>query len=186
MSGLVEAPFIPSPIEVVEKALDLACITSGDVLYDLGAGDGRVVLEAARRGAYSVAVEIDPYLVEVIKEKAMEAGLSSRVCVVEASYYDVYLGYATVVYAYLYRYILEKLRSKFEKELLVGTRVLTLDFPVTNWIPVRVKRVVDNKGIVRTIYLYIIGYSNPGSLYRRTRIYDYRRLLGRIGSCRGG
>ncbi len=181
MVGLVKAPFIPSPKEVVREAIEFSRVSPSDVFYDLGAGDGRVVFEAAKRGAYCVAVEINPYLVEVIREKARVLGLNDRVRVVEASFYDVYLGDATVVYIYLYRSVIEKLVDKFERELRIGARIVSLDFSIPNWIPVRVRRLLDRRGIVRTLYLYIVGFSNPCSLKRRVCVFDYNRLLKNMG-----
>lgn len=156
-------PYIPSPIKVIKTALSLGKVGEGDVLLDMGAGDGRVVLEAARRGAISVAVEISPFLAEVIRVKTEEEGLMDKIIVIEASFMDVDLSNATVVYQYLYPSIIEKLKKKYETELRIGSRILSIDFPISGWIPIRVKRIIDENGILRTVFLYILGLSNPSS-----------------------
>ena len=159
--SLKKPPFIPTPISVVRKALEISRCGPGDVLYDLGAGDGRVVIEAARMGAHAIAVEIEHDLVMLIRYKAEELGLRDRISVLEASFYDVYLGNATIVYQYLYPSINEALAPKLERELALGTRIITIDFPIKSWTPVLVKRIIDEAGIIRTIFLYIRGLSEP-------------------------
>ena len=162
--SLLKPPFIPTPLSVVRKALDIARCGPGDILYDLGAGDGRVVLEAAKRGAYGVAVEIEHDLAMLIKYRAESIGLGERISVLEASFYDVYLGNATIIYQYLYPSINEALAPKLEKELSLGTRIVTIDFPIKSWTPVLVRRIIDEAGIIRTIFLYIRGVSEPNSV----------------------
>ncbi len=158
------------------KALDILCISSDDIFYDLGAGDGRVVIEAAKRGAYGVAVEVDPYLAEVIREKARLNSLTKRIKVLEADLFNVSLSRATVIYAYLYMSVNKRLSAKLEKELAIGTRVATIDFPIPEWIPVKIARVLDEKGVLHSVYLYIIGTSNPKALYKRIYVLDYNYL----------
>ncbi len=156
-------PYIPSSIEVIRTALSLGKVGEGDVLFDMGAGDGRVVLEAAKRGAIGVAVEISPFLAEIIRVKAEEEELMDKIIVIEASFTDVDLSNATVVYQYLYPSVIERLKEKYEAELRIGTRILSIDFPISGWIPVRVKRIIDENGVLRTVFLYILGLSNPSS-----------------------
>ncbi len=184
MSMKYDAPFIPAPMSVVREALRIACVGPGDTLYDLGAGDGRVVVEAALRGAHAVAVEIDPFLCEVIRSRAEEAGVGDRVEVLEASFYDVDVGAATVVYMYLYRSINEKLAPMLEERLRPGARVVTVDFPIPGWVPVRVKRIQDEGGVIRTILLYIIGISNPAAHVKRVAVYSFEKAAEAMG-CRG-
>lgn len=170
-------PYIPSPMKVVGEALDIVSVGGNDVLYDLGAGDGRVVLEAAKRGAYAVAVEIDPYLCEVIRRRAYEEGVVDRVSVVEASFFDVDLSNATIVYVYLYKSVNEALKEKFEKELPLGARIIAIDFPIPGWIPLAVKKVVDEKNIPRTIHVYVKGISNPMARLKKPLAIDYRLFM---------
>ncbi len=160
---MVIVPFIPSPMKAVETALAIARINPSDTLYDLGAGDGRVVIEAAKRGAKAVAVEIDPGLAMLIRFKAIEKKLEDKIEVLNEDFFKVYLGNATVVYQYIYPSISAELAKKYEKELRIGARIIALDLPIPGWIPIIVKRFIDENGVLRTIFLYVKGISNPGS-----------------------
>lgn len=181
------APWIPTPIKVVYAALDLAWVGPCDVVYDLGSGDGRVVVIAARDfGAKrAVGVEIDPALVEVARAKARMEHVDDRVEIVEGSLFDVPLGEATVVYIYLYKSINERLRPKLEEELKPGTRVVTVDFPVPGWLPVRIRRLRDEADILRSIYLYIVGISD-GRWGRRGQTLSGGGNYAAIFCSRGG
>jgi SAM-dependent methyltransferase len=156
------APWIPTPIKIVYEALDLAWVGPCDVVYDLGSGDGRVVVIAVRdfKAKRAVGVEVDPALVEVARAKAKMEHVDDRVEIIEDSFFNVYIGEATVVYLYLYKSINEQLKPKLEAELKPGTRVVAVDFPVPGWLPVRIRRVRDESDILRTIYLYMIGISD--------------------------
>lgn len=156
-------PYIPSSYIAIRKALDLAGVSKGDVFYDLGAGDGRVVLEAAKSGALAVAVEIDPSLSALINIKAKEAGLDGRIIVIEEDFFKVYFGDATVIYQYLYPSISKELAIKYSEELRKGTRIIAYNLPIPGWIPVKIVRFIDENGAISTHYLYVMGISNPES-----------------------
>ncbi len=181
MAGKKLAPWIPAPMEVVRTALEAAWTGPCDILYDLGAGDGRVVVTAAAEYGVekAVGVEIDDVLAEVIRVKAREKGVVDRVVVVEDDFFRVGLGEATIVYTYLYMSVNKALKPKLERELEPGARVVTVDFPVPGWEPVRIRRVVDAAGRPRTVFVYMVGVSNASRLgeeYRETR--PIRALLG--------
>lgn len=180
MGGKV-APWIPSTREVIVEALNIARVGRGDVLYDLGAGDGRVLVIASREyGAYSVGVEVDERLCGIIEVTAKYYGVHDKVKVICEDFFAVNLSPATVVYMYLYRSINEELAEKLEKELRIGTRIITIDFPIPGWTPIIVKRLIDRTNIIRTIHLYIKGISNPSDLNKRlgylNNIYKVMRL----------
>ncbi len=156
-------PFIPSPISIVRMGLREACVGEGDVFIDLGSGDGRVVVEAALMGARAIGVEVDPLLVEVSREVLKEKGLTSRATIFHGDFYSVSLDGVTVVYQYLYPSISSILAEKYEKELPMGARIIALDLPIPGWISVKVRRGLDESGILRSIFIYIIGISNPSS-----------------------
>ncbi len=158
-----ETPFIPSPISVVRMGLREACVGEGDVLIDLGSGDGRVVVEAALMGARAIGVEIDPILVEVSREVIAEKGLTGRAFIYHGDFYNTSLNAVTVVYQYLYPSISKILSEKYEKELPLGARVIALDLPIPDWLPVKIRRRLDESGILRSVFLYVIGISNPSS-----------------------
>ena len=118
--------YIPTPQPVVEAMLELAKVTSADVVYDLGSGDGRIVIAAAKKhGARGVGVEIDPALVEQARQNAKTAGVSDRVRFVTQDLFKTDLRPATVVTLYLLQSLNERLRPKLVRELRPGTRVVS-------------------------------------------------------------
>jgi SAM-dependent methyltransferase len=177
----VKVPFIPSPYRVIREALRIARIGSDDVLYDLGAGDGRVVLEAAKLGAYGVAVEIDPALASLIKIRSEELGLSNKITVIEDDFFNVYIGDATIIYQYLYPSISEKLKHKYIRELRIGTRIIAYNLPIPGWIPVIIKRLIDEYGRISTIYLYIRGISDEESMILKRKAITPRTIANVMG-----
>ncbi len=161
------APWIPSTKEIIVEALRIANVGSGDKLYDLGAGDGRVTIIAAKDfGAKCVAIEIDERLCGVIYSTAKYYGLLDRIEILCRNFLAVNMSDATVVYMYLYKSINELLADKFEKELGIGTRIITIDFPIPGWQPIKIRRLVDRTGLARTIFLYVMGASNPKGLVK--------------------
>ncbi len=180
-------PWIPSPLRVVYKALELAWVGPCDVVYDLGAGDGRVVIIAARDfGARrAVGVELDPLLAEAARVKARLEGVEDRVEIVEADFFTVDVSEATVVYLYLYMSVNEALRPKLERELRPGARVVAVDFPVPGWVPVLVRRLRDESDLVRTLRLYIIGLSDPRWSRRDVEAELTEPIRALAGRCRG-
>jgi SAM-dependent methyltransferase len=165
------APWIPAPLAAVYVALATAWVGNCDIVYDLGAGDGRVVVIAARDfcARKAVGIEIDPALVEVAKYHVRRERLEDRVSIIEGSFFDVDLSEATVIYIYLYRSVNERLRPKLERELLPGARVVTVDFPIPGWVPVLVRRFEDEGGITRTVHLYVVGLSDTRWTKRSVR-----------------
>ena len=131
--------YIPTPQPVVEAMLELADVKPGDVVYDLGSGDGRIVITAARKyGAHGVGIEIDPTLVKQATENAAEAGVSDRVRFVTADIFTADISRATVVTLYLLQSINERLRPKLVRELKPGTRIVSHVFNMgPEWGPER-------------------------------------------------
>ena len=124
-------PFVATPMVVVEQMLDLASVGAGDTVYDLGSGDGRLVIEAARRGARGVGVEREARLVEMSRAEAAKAGVADRVRFVADDIFNTDLRQATVVTLYLLPPLLERLAPKLSAELPAGARVVAHDFPLT-------------------------------------------------------
>ena len=164
MSAVPEAaaPYIPAPVSVVRAALEAAWVNPCDRVYDLGSGDGRVVVIAARDYCVekAVGVEIDPVLVEASRAYARMYGVADRVEIVEGDFYSTSIRGASLVYLYLYRSINEALRPKLERELRPGARVVAVDFPVPGWVPLYVRRLRDEADILRSIHVYVIGLSD--------------------------
>lgn len=153
----VAVPFVVTPLEVVDQMLRLARVGPDDVVYDLGSGDGRVVIAAARDfGARAVGIEIDPRLVSRSREYADRAGLASRVTIREQDLFEADLSAATVVALYLTREINLRLRPKLERELRPGTRIVSFNFDMGDWEPAVVLR-VDVNGRAIPVYLWVLG-----------------------------
>lgn len=158
------APFISSPLDAVAMALAVADVNENDIVYDLGCGDGRVAIVSSKHlGARSVCVEIDPDLCVLAEANAWFNGVLEQVRIMCNDFMKVDLSPATVVYTYLYSSINRRLAGKLEREMRPGSRVVTLDFPIPGWVPFKVRRFYDEKGYLRTVWLYVIGVSNPGS-----------------------
>jgi mycolic acid cyclopropane synthetase len=150
------APFVPTPLEVVEKMLELAQVGPDDVVYDLGSGDGRIVIMAAQKfGARAVGVELNGELFKQSSMRIAELGLEKRAKILYENMFEVSVRPATVVTLYLLTVVNEKLRPKLEKELGPGTRVVSHDFKVPGWTPKKVVDVTSKQGLTDTIYLYV-------------------------------
>jgi SAM-dependent methyltransferase len=128
--------FVPTPEEVVDAMLDLARVTPNDVVYDLGSGDGRIIIAAARRfGARGVGIDLDPRLVAEARENAERAGVADRVTFIEGDLFEANIADATVVTLYLLTSINERLRPKLTRELPAGARIVSHQFNMGDWTP---------------------------------------------------
>ncbi len=131
-----EVPFVPTPIAVVDRMLELAEVKPGDVLYDLGSGDGRVVIRAAKKyGARGVGVELDSWLAAAARAKAEEEGVGHLVefRVEDAARTD--LTGATVVTLYMLPWFNAMMGPKFKSELKPGARIVSHDYGIEGWPP---------------------------------------------------
>jgi len=152
------APFVPTPEEVVVRMLELAEITRGDVLYDLGSGDGRIVIAAAKRyGIKAVGFEINPALVEESRGTIKQEGLENLVEIREQDIRSVDLSPASVVTMYLYPNANLRLRRAIRSQLKPGSRVVSLQFAMGDWTPAKTEQLKDSTGLTRTIYLWRIA-----------------------------
>jgi len=151
------APYIPTPQLVVEKMLEAAHVKSSDVVYDLGAGDGRIVIAAAQEfGARAVGVEILPDVCEKARDRIKSLGLEDRVTMIQNSAFRVDLSPADVVTLYLLTTSNERLKPNLEKYLKPGARVVSNQFPVKGWKAVAVVH-VRTGNMDNPIYVYEIG-----------------------------
>ena len=152
------APYVPTPQEVVDRILELAEVSKGDVVYDLGSGDGRIVIAAARKyGVKAVGFEIDPSLVKTARESIKEAGLEHLIEIHEKDIRTVDLSPASVLILYLYPAANLRLRSAIRRQLRPGSRVVSHQFTMGTWEPDRRDRIIDSTGITRTLYLWRIA-----------------------------
>jgi protein-L-isoaspartate O-methyltransferase len=144
--------YVPTPPDVVDAMLSLARVTADDVVYDLGAGDGRIVIAGARRyRARGVGVELQPALVAEARANVIKAGVDNLVTIIEGDVFTTDLSPATVITLYLLPDMNERLRPKLLRELRPGARIVSHDFPIGSWKPDVVSRVRN-----RTIYLWRI------------------------------
>jgi protein-L-isoaspartate O-methyltransferase len=158
-----EAPYITTPQWVVERMLEMADVNEDDVVYDLGSGDGRFVVTAARQfGARAVGIEINPRLLRHARVKAQMAGVSNRVTFRQGDLYNADLREATVVTVYLDKKLNVRLRPRLLRQLDPGDRVVSHNYGMGAWTPDRVEQIGD-----RTIYLWTIPAEPPDSLLRR-------------------
>jgi len=153
-SGQSLAPYVASPVNVVKRMLEIAEVKPGETVYDLGCGDGRIVIIAAQEfGAKVVGVELNPNLVKESRAKVDELKLNDRVQILQGDLLKVDLSQADVVTMYLTTGANEKIRPKLETELKTGARVVTHDFTIPKWNIIQEIRFRDDYR-THTIYLY--------------------------------
>jgi ubiquinone/menaquinone biosynthesis C-methylase UbiE len=124
--------WVPTAPPLVEKMLDLAKITPDDFVIDLGSGDGRMVIAAAKRGARALGVEFNPKMVELARQLAREAGVADRATFVEGDMYEADISKATVLALFLLPENLRRLEPKF-RVLPAGTRIVVNTFGIPDW-----------------------------------------------------
>jgi SAM-dependent methyltransferase len=131
-----EIPFVPTPIEVVDQMLELAAVAKGDVVYDLGSGDGRIVIRAAKKyGVRAVGIEADPLLIAKAREAAKAEGVSDLVEFRAEDALKADLSPATVITVYMLPWFNEAMKPSFRKYLKPGTRIVAHDFGIEGWEP---------------------------------------------------
>ena len=145
-----------TPQPVVEKMLDLAQVTSKDVVYDLGCGDGRIVITAAKKyGAHGVGIDIDPERIKESEANAKVAGVENLVTFKLEDAMKADVSPATVVTLYLLSSSNAALRPILTKQLKPGARIVSHAFSMGDWQPVKTELVADDSGFNRTLYLWI-------------------------------
>jgi len=144
--------YVPTPQEVVDKMLELVEVKKDDIVYDLGCGDGRIVITAAQKfHARGVGIDINPERIQEAEENARKAGVTDRVRFVKGDLFEADIKEATVVTLYLLSDVNLRLRPRLLKELKPGTRIVSHSFDMGDWKP-------DKKAEVngRRIYLWIV------------------------------
>jgi precorrin-6B methylase 2 len=147
----LDVPYVPTKQTVVDAMLKLANVSKGDIHYDLGCGDGRIVISAAKRGAIATGVDIDPQRIKEANENAKKAGVTDKVTFIEGNLFDMDFSKATVLTLYLLPNINLKLRPKILSELKPGTRIVSHAFDMGDWEPEK-QIVVDGS----TIYFWTV------------------------------
>ena len=146
-----DVPYEPTPRETVQKMLDLAGVKDGDVVYDLGCGDGRIVIEAAKRGARGVGVDIDPQRIREARANAAAAGVEGRVEFRVGDLFETDVRPATVVTLFLWPHVNLKLRPRLREQLRPGSRVVSYYHDMGDWQP----RATVHTGRAN-VYLWVI------------------------------
>jgi SAM-dependent methyltransferase len=152
------APFVPTPQEVVDRMLQMAEVKKDDVVYDLGCGDGRLVITAAKQyGARGVGIDIDAARIAESKANAKAAGVEHLVEFRQQDALTVDVSSASVVTLYLLTAANLRLRPTLQKTLKPGSRVVSHQFGMGDWVPTRTETIVDQRGTARLLYLWVIG-----------------------------
>lgn len=146
----------PTAPAIVSVMLELAEVGPGDTLYDLGSGDGRIVIGAAKRGAQAIGVEIDPELVERARRDAREAGVSDRTRFVQQDLFAADFRDATVVTLYLLPEVNLALRPRLLAELEPGTRIVSHSHDMGDWPPDATREVADENGRLHRVHLWTV------------------------------
>lgn len=148
-----DVPFEPSPPRVVELMLKLAEVGKDDVVFDLGCGNGQIVIRAARAfGARGVGIDIDPQRIKESIDNAREAGVLDRVSFRNEDLFEASISQATVVTLFLWPEVNLKLRPKLLRELKPGTRVVSYIWDMGDWAPAKQVKVDDR----RSVYLWVV------------------------------
>ena len=134
----IAGPYVPTPWVIVDAMLGLAEIRAGDVVYDLGSGDGRLVITAAKRfGSRGVGIELQPELIELANAGAKKEGVAGRVKFIRGDLFETDIREASVVTLYLLPQYVTRLVPRFRAELRPGTRIVSHDYPLLPWPPER-------------------------------------------------
>ena len=151
-SPKLDVPYVPTPQPVVDKMLEMASVTKNDVVIDLGSGDGRIPVTAAKEyGATAIGVDLNPERVREAKENARRAGVEDKVEFKQQDLFGTDIGEATVLTMYLLSNVNMKLRPRILTELKPGTRVVSHSFDMGDWKPERTET-VDG----RTIHFWTV------------------------------
>jgi precorrin-6B methylase 2 len=148
-------PYVPTPQEVVDRMLELAQVKKGDVVYDLGSGDGRIVVTAAKKyGVKAIGFEIDPERIKESAENIKKAGVGNLVEIRQQDIRTVDLSQATVLTMYLLPEVNLMIRPNIWKQMKPGSRVVSHDFDMGDWKPLKTEHIKDSSSWDHTLYLW--------------------------------
>jgi len=163
-----DVPFVPTKYNIVEQMLKIANVNENDILYDLGCGDGRIVITAAKKfGTRGIGIDINPLRISESKGNAEKEGVTDKVSFIEGDLFEANISEATVVTLYLLQWVNLKLRPKLFQELRPGTRIVSHDFDMGEWEPDQT--ITENYNDEQssysndTVYFWIIPANVSGS-----------------------
>ena len=159
----LDVPFVPTPPQVVDAMLDVANVTKDDVVYDLGSGDGRIVIAAAKKyGVRGVGYDLDPERVKEARENARVAGVADRVKFEVQNVFTADFKEATVVTMYLLPAVNLKLKPRILAELRPGTRIVSHDFDMGDWTPEKTLTIKGTGEREHKVYFWIVPPRKAG------------------------
>jgi SAM-dependent methyltransferase len=159
----LDVPYVPTPQNVVERMLDLADVTPSDYVIDLGSGDGRIVIAAAKRGATGHGVDLDPERIAEARKNAVNEGVDDQVMFIEGNIFNTDFSEASVITMYLLPTVNRKLRPELLDRLEPGTRIVSHSFDMGDWEPDKEVVVTENGGSSHDIYYWVIPAKVDGS-----------------------
>ena len=152
----LDVPYVPTHESLVDEMLSMAKVSGNDVLYDLGSGDGRIVITAARKfGTRGIGYDLDPERVSEARENARKAGVTDKVRFEQQDIFTAKINDATVITMYLLPDVNMRLRPKLLSELKPGTRIVSHNYDLGDWQPVQRKE-MDVSGVNHTLFLWIV------------------------------
>ncbi len=150
-------PYVPTPQEVVDRMLELAQVKKGDVVYDLGSGDGRIVVTAAKKyGVRAIGFEIDPERIKESHENIKKAGVEKLVEIRQQDIRTVDLSGANVLTMYLLPEVNLMIRPNIWTQMKPGSRIVSHDFDMADWKPLKTEHIKDGSSWDHTLYLWQI------------------------------
>ena len=172
-----DVPFAPTRNEVVEQMLDIANVNKEDILYDLGCGDGRIVITAAKKfGTHGVGIDIDPVRISESKENAIKECVTDNVQFIEQDLFEADISEATVVTLYLLQSVNLKLRPKLFRELKPGTRIVSHDFDMGEWKYDKTSEAINDYHD-HTVYFWILPANVSGDWEVIVSDKDYNKTI---------
>jgi len=159
----LDVPYVPTPQPVVERMLDIAQVEPGDYVIDLGSGDGRIVIAAARRGATGHGVDLDPDRISEARENAIKQDVENSVMFLRKNIFDTDISQASVITMYLLSSVNLKLRPTILETLRPGTRVVSHSFDMGDWRPDGSYDVESSMGRGHDVYLWVVPADASGS-----------------------
>lgn len=185
----LDVPYVPTPHDVVERMLDIADVNPGDYVIDLGSGDGRIVIAAAKRGATGHGVDLDPQRIKEARNNANREGVSDRIMFVEGNIFETDFSEASVITMYLLSSVNRKLRPELLDKLQPGTRIVSHSFDMGSWEPDEEEMVQNESGVgSHQIYYWVIpakvngtwSWTNSNTRFNLDINQEFQKIKGTL------